>query len=112
MARLHKAKESRQVTERVETIEACMFRMGSMDNWAVLVWAFLVTWVLGSSAYDPGETGTMVSLLSLLFLLDLGNILICCPPLAVLAVFGCFASYPQIILPEGNGLIEPALGFY
>jgi hypothetical protein len=83
----------RQVLQGFETIETFTFWYGIMAHCAVFVWAFFDLWILRASAYDSVEKGIMASLVSLIFIVYLGNILICCAPLTVLALFFEFATY-------------------
>ena len=82
----------RQVIQGFETMETCAFCVGLMAHFAVLVWAFFDVWLLRSSAYNPGTTGKVDSLISLLFITYVGNIAIFCPPLTILALFSTYAS--------------------
>ncbi|PMD13026.1 hypothetical protein NA56DRAFT_652055 [Hyaloscypha hepaticicola] len=83
----------RQVLQGFETIETFTSWYGIMAHCAVFVWAFFDLWILRASAYDSVEKGIMASLVSLIFIVYLGNILICCAPLTVLALFFEFATY-------------------
>jgi hypothetical protein len=86
--RATQSETERQVTQGFEVMEICTCCVGLMAHFTVLIWAFFDVWILRSSDYNPdGTTGALVSLISLLFISFVGNILIFCPPLTLLAIF-------------------------